>query len=155
MTGAALFLVLAMTRAWVRVYTGHAARERAEARRTEIESDVWEMGQDPDLGSPARRARVAAVRLINGVPDDIAWAFDHLDTGQQMLVRRVLAVAAATLMVLSLWAVPSAFVNGRREVVQCAATAPRPESATDFRLEIIRCAGAFFRSPAAQPVTSR
>ena len=50
------------------------------------------------------------------------------------------------MVVLSLWALPSLFVNGRREVASCAATAPLLQTDADLRLEIMRCAGAFFVS---------
>ena len=77
-------VVIALTRGWIGVYTRHTPQQLAEARRAEIESDIW--------------------------------------------------------------AVPSWFFDGRREVANCAAAAPPPQTNTDFRLEVMRCAGAFFSS---------
>jgi hypothetical protein len=146
MSARLLACVIVLTRAWVLMHTCHAPRVDAEARSAEIESDVWEMLHDPDLGSPARRIRIAASRLCLGIPEDLAWACEHLPPREQLLLRRVLAVTAATVMVLTLLAAPTWLFNGRREVVACAATAPSPSTTADLRYEVIRCAGAFFLS---------
>lgn len=139
-------VVIALTRGWLGVYTRHTPQHLAEARRAEIESDIWEMQHDEDLRLGLRRDWIATARLINGIPDDIAWHFENAAPDQQMIARRSFAVTAAALVVLSLWAVPSWFFDGRREVANCAAAAPPPQTNTDLRLEVMRCAGAFFSS---------
>jgi hypothetical protein len=145
-TNPILSVVIGLTRSWLRRYTRHVPQPLAEARRLEIESDIWDMQHDDDLRSNWRRSWIAAVRLFNGMPDDIAWQFEHAPPDQQMLVRRLFAVTAAALMVLSLWAVPSWFFDGRREVAHCAATIAAPHTDSDLRLDVMRCAGAFFSS---------
>jgi hypothetical protein len=147
MTARTAAAVLALTRAWLRVYTCGAQPRLARARRTEIESDLWEMQHDADLGPPLRYACIALTRLITGIPDDIAWRFDCAAEDEQMIVRRVFAFTAATLLVVSLWMVPSLFLNGQKEIAACAAAAPQPQTNADLRLQVMRCAGAFF-SPA-------
>jgi hypothetical protein len=144
MTGRALAAVIALTRGWLRVYTARTAPEIAAARRAEIESDLWEMQHDAEVTGAL--VGMALGRLIDGMADDLAWRFENLALDTQMLLRRTVAVTAATLMVLSLWMVPSLFLNGRREVASCAATAPQPQTDADLRLEVMRCAGAFFSS---------
>ena len=125
-------IVMAMTRRWLRIYTSHAAPHVAEARRAAIESDIWEMQHDAEIGRDLRCAWIALGRLVNSIPDDLTWRFENAASEQQVVVRRVLAVSAATVVVLSLWALPSLFVNGRREVANCAATAPQLQTDADF-----------------------
>ncbi|HUE90277.1 MAG TPA: hypothetical protein VMO26_29695 [Vicinamibacterales bacterium] len=146
MTRHVLAIVIALTRGWLRVYTWHAPRHLAEARSAEIESDIWEMQHDAGLGPDWRRGWMATARLIEGMPDDIAWRFENLAPEQETIVRRLFALTAATVVVLSLWAVPSWLINGRREVAHCAAAAPHPQTTADLRLDVMRCAGAFFSS---------
>jgi hypothetical protein len=136
--------VFAATRAWLRVYTSHTADDVGVARRAEIESDLWEMEHDTDFESGARLAWLATRRLVTSIPDDVVWRFENLALDQQLIVRRLVAVSAATLMVLSLWAMPSLFLNGRREIANCAATVPDLQTDTDLRLELMRCVGVFF-----------
>jgi hypothetical protein len=137
-------VVIALTRGWLAVYTSHAPRPLAESRRAEIESDLWEMAHDAELAPGLQRGWIALTRLLAGIPDDLAWRLDNAAVGEQLFVRRVCAFTAATLLVLSLWTVPSWFFSGRQEVATCAATAPHPQTNADFRLEVMRCAGAFF-----------
>lgn len=140
-------VVMALTRGWLGVYTCHMPPHLADARRAEIESDIWEMQHDPDLASGLSSGWIAMARLIAGMPDDLAWRLDNAAIEEQLIVRRVLSLAAATVLVLSLWTVPSFFVKGDRDVAACAAAASRPQTTTDRLDEVIRCAGAFFASP--------
>jgi hypothetical protein len=140
-------VVLALTRAWLRVYTSRLPRHLADARRAEIESDIWEMQHDSDLASGRLNAALAIRRVIDGMPDDIAWRFDNAAIDEQLIVRRVFALSAASVLVLSLWTVPTLFVKGDRDVAACAAAAPRPQTRADFLDEVVRCAGAFFATP--------
>jgi hypothetical protein len=139
-------VVIALTRGWLAVYTAHTPRHLAESRRAEIESDIWEMEHDADLTPGLRRNWIVATRLLAGMPDDLAWRLDNAEVGEQLFVRRVCALTAATLLVLSLWTVPSLFVDGQQQLATCAATARPPQTNADFRLEVMRCAGAFFSS---------
>jgi hypothetical protein len=135
--------VVALTHWWVHAYTDYAPPDLAYARRSEVESDLWEMQNDADLAG-FQLARMAIWRLISGVPDDVAWCFEVLSFEEQLMIRRLVALTVASVMVLSLWALPSFFVNGRKEVAKCAATTPQIQTDADLRFELMRCAGAFF-----------
>jgi hypothetical protein len=144
MSARLLEAVIALTRAWLRVYTRRVPADVAAVRSAEIESDTWEMQHDPHMAAGLRRVWIAAERLLRGIPDDLAWHLENAALEEQLVVRRVFALTAATALVLSLWAVPSWFVKGRREVDSCAATATGLNSTAAMRHEVMRCAGAFF-----------
>jgi hypothetical protein len=140
-------VALALARCWVRLYTSHMPPLPAEMRRAEIESDLWEMAHDPD-GRPARASGLPAMlRLLRGIPDDLAWRFENAALEEQLILRRLLALTAVTAIMVSLLTASSLFLKGRRDVGVCAAEAPAPDSTAAFRLEVIRCAGAFFAGP--------
>lgn len=143
-------LVIALTRGWLRAYTCQMPRHLAESRRAEIESDLWEMQHDRDLTRGRASGSIALARLIKGIPCDIAWRFDNAAFEQQLIVRRMFALAAATLLVLSLWSVPPMFLHGDRDMAACAATAPMPHVRADLLHEVVRCTGVLFSSPRAR-----
>jgi hypothetical protein len=60
------------------------------------------------------------------------------------VARRSMALAAASVIVVSLWSVPTLLLKGRRELVACAENADTPTSTAELRHEVLRCAGAFF-----------
>lgn len=70
--------VMAMVRAWTRTYTWNLEPAVRDARRAEIESDLWEQTRSTDV-----RLRIALEilgRLLLGIPDDIRWRFEHART---------------------------------------------------------------------------
>lgn len=142
-------IVMALTRGWLRVYTCGMPPDRADARRAEIESDLWEMQHDPDLARGRLSGSMAMARLIDGIPYDIAWRLDNAAFEEQFIVRRVFALTAAAILVLSLWTAPSLLLEGDRDAV-CAET-PRPQTRADLLHEVVRCAGALFSSPLSSP----
>jgi hypothetical protein len=78
-----LRLAAALTRAWVRLYTRGLDHDRREARRAELESDVWEHVHDADEAGrpPAAAALEIARRLVGGVPADLTWRLEHRRRG--------------------------------------------------------------------------
>ena len=52
-------LAITVTRWWTRVYTLGLPADLREARRAEIESDLWESLHDPDAPSPQILPRLA------------------------------------------------------------------------------------------------
>ena len=144
MSARLLGVVIAVTHAWLRLYTRRVPADVAAARCAEIESDTWEMQHDPHMAPGLRRVWIAAERLLRGIPDDLAWHLENAAIEEQLVVRRVFALTAATVLVLSLLAVPSFFLKGRREVDSCAAQTAELNSTAALRHEVIRCAGAFF-----------
>jgi hypothetical protein len=144
MSDTLLTIALAATRRWLDLYTRGLPGRVAEERRAEVESDVWEMLHDAEFTQRADLAREAVSRLIRGVPSDIGWRMDNADGREQFWTRRCIALAAATIVALSVWAVPSLLLKGRREVVSCADAASTPTTTAALRHDVIRCAGAFF-----------
>jgi hypothetical protein len=69
-------LAMSAVRAWTRFYTCGLPPELRDARRDEIESDLWESFQDAH-GDAALAWQIWA-RLLGGVADDLAWRFDHV-----------------------------------------------------------------------------
>ena len=73
-------IVPSLVRNWARVYTFGLNSEIREARRAEIESDLWEHAHDSELGRDARSpfcALHALIRLLAGVPDDLLWRIEQ------------------------------------------------------------------------------
>ena len=134
----------ALTRAWVRLYTWRMARPAAQARRAEIESDMWEMQRDAASGGGSASPTIALLRLLTGMPADFAWRFEQAPVEEQLLLRRFVALGAAGAVVVAIWTIPARLAVGRRQVETCAATVAPPQTTADLRHEIIRCAGTFF-----------
>jgi hypothetical protein len=97
----------ALVRAWTRAYTWRLEPAVRDRRRAEIESELWELEQDPDRGNhPA--AHVLA-RLVIGIPDDLSWRAESAAARQTPLRARlrIAAWTVATLVVLAaLWILP-------------------------------------------------
>jgi hypothetical protein len=67
-----------LARAWVRVYTGGMPLDLGEARRAEVDGDLWECQQE-SRRQPETSAHVAVeilLRTFMGIPDDIGWRVD-------------------------------------------------------------------------------
>jgi hypothetical protein len=152
MSAAMLSLAASLVRAWTRVYTWQLPADLAAARRAEIASDLWEQLHDGSAGGPPARALQMIARLLAGIPDDVLWRVGEVEIFDSVAGRRMVAVAAAVVIVVSLVAMPALLAGspptGRARVEGCVIALPVPETTTDLRLTIITCAGAFF-SPAA------
>ncbi len=79
MTPFSLRFVIGLVRAWTRVYTCGMGQTRRDARRAEVESDLWEHAHADDC--PPRPLEILG-RLLLGVPDDLRWV---LEQGGDML----------------------------------------------------------------------
>ena len=107
-----------VARWWTRVYTAGLPDHLRDARRAEMESDLWESLAD---GAPSRHI---LARLALGVPDDLTWSLTFMDTSTRATATwsiGTLLVFALSWMWLSLapqslaiqtsrWAFPSASV---------------------------------------------
>jgi hypothetical protein len=140
----AVDLAAGALRLWCRLYTWRLASDVAAERRAELECDLWEMRHDRGDAGEARIAGLVLLRLFDGIADDVLWRMDQGAFEEQLLVRRIVAVAAASAVVIGLWSIPTLFAGGIRNVADCAARAPARESRSDMRLELMRCTGAFF-----------
>ncbi len=104
-------LALGSVRAWTRLYTWRLKPELRQARREQVESDLWESQRDPDaIGTGALHI---LVRLLAGVPDDLGWRLEQENTMAghvklRMAIMALVAVLAAVLVAISstLWQPP-------------------------------------------------
>jgi hypothetical protein len=95
-----LRLAEAAVLAWTRAYTWGLPASVRDARRREIESDLWETAND--RGSAASLgATDVLVRLLFGMPDDVGWRLEQ--AGRPRTWRRAVGIAAAGAGVLALW----------------------------------------------------
>ena len=91
---------IAVVRAWTTVYTlGLPAADR-ERRRDEIDSDLWESLVDPARKDTNHAFQIMA-RLIAGIPDDVLWRADHVQTAGRRIWR--VALTAIAIAMLGLW----------------------------------------------------
>ena len=78
-----------LVRSWTWLYTCGLPTAVRDARRAEIESDLWEFFHDPDRIESVSSAVCLLVRLLRGVPDDLAWCAEHAAAGHRTLAVRV------------------------------------------------------------------
>ncbi len=87
-------------RAWARAYTSGLPPQTMEARRAEIESDLWESLADAPSES------VAAIeilgRLLRGMADDLLWRTER-SGGTSRAVRIAIALSATTALLAVGW----------------------------------------------------
>ena len=141
---------IALVRLWTRLYTWRMSPALREARREEIESDLWECQHDPaDSGSGPAVQMVA--RLVMGMPSDLCWRIEQR-VERPSFGPRITLAAAAGLVIGALWILPawSSWIDptARTRINDCAdavtTTATRPLTRADYRMQVITCAGAFF-----------
>jgi hypothetical protein len=108
-----------LARWWTRLYTARLPAELREARRAEVESDLWESVAD---GAPSRHI---LARVALGMADDITWSLTFMDTTTRTTAGWSLGSLAvfgaawlwlaqaphSALMRESTWAFPVALVN--------------------------------------------
>ena len=95
-------VAIAAVRAWTTVYTSGLPSAQRDARREEIDSDLWESVDDATSDRRALALQIVA-RLIIGIPDDLGWRSEHAAGATAWRWRIALTVAAAA--VLALWLV--------------------------------------------------
>ncbi len=64
-------------RLWTRVYTQGLSPPGRDARRAQMESDLWESAHDADPDSRARLPLQIVARLLIGVPDVLGWRIEQ------------------------------------------------------------------------------
>jgi hypothetical protein len=108
-----------LVRGWTRLYTWQMTAEEGEARRAEIESDLWEARHDPGSGRTFTLALEMLIRLIAGMPADLSWRIDHIGF-RGVRVQRTIALTATIAIALAVW-----WLSAAR---QMAALPPLPAS---------------------------
>jgi hypothetical protein len=107
MTSSLVTTAVGLTRLWTRLYTCGLPLDERQARRDEIDSDLWESQHDL-TNSGSRGHSVAAhivVRLALGVPHDVVWRFEqftvHTPVWWMKAAATVIVVAAVATFVAS------------------------------------------------------
>jgi hypothetical protein len=88
-------MAIALTRWWTRAYTLGLPADLREARRAEIESDLWESLHDPDSPRPQ-----ILPRLAGGVLDDMSWRVTLLPDETRAVG---LSITSGCLLLLAMW----------------------------------------------------
>jgi len=99
-----LAAALAIVRGWTRVYTARMDPPLRDARRAEIESDLWELHEDARRrGAPPTMIAVhMLLRLALGAADDLAWRAEHIRLTPR-IVQDALWAGAIASVVLVWW----------------------------------------------------
>lgn len=92
-------LVVACVRCWTRLYTWRLPPAVRDARREEIESDLWESSHDPGI-TEAELAIQTVTRLTLGVADDVAWRFAQVTVPKHVTLRALTATAVLCMLLL-------------------------------------------------------
>jgi hypothetical protein len=79
-----------VVRRWVRIYTLGLPEVLRDARRAEIESDLWSQREEADLVARSGESLATEIlfRLALGIPDDIAWRISHARAAGKPKVER-------------------------------------------------------------------
>jgi TonB family protein len=93
-------LVCGCVRQWTRIYTFRLPAALRDARREQIESDLWESAHDRTTTEQALVLQLAT-RLVLGVPHDLAWRLEQLRVGKAALLRAAFAGCAAVALLIS------------------------------------------------------
>jgi hypothetical protein len=102
MSDLALRGAIGAVRAWTKLYTSGLASGQRDARREQIDSDLWESVNDTTSDRRMLPLQIVA-RLVMGIPDDLGWRSEHAAGAPARRWRIALTVAAAA--VFALWMV--------------------------------------------------
>ena len=118
----------------------------AEQRRAEIESDLFELQHDPHGARGLAPAVQVLGRLFAGIGDDVSWRLERTTLQDNVLIRRAVTLAAATVALSMLWGSSGT----TRRVASCPSAPRKP------RVEqVLECVGAFFEAPPRAPAATR
>ncbi len=98
-----LAAALAVVRGWTRAYTAGLPPTLRDARRAEIESDLWEFHEATRRSgyTPSMIAVHMLARLVLGVVQDIAWRAEQVSFPHRIVQDALWA--AAVLSIASIW----------------------------------------------------
>lgn len=103
-----LRLALAIVRFWTALYTNGMPDALRQARRAEIESDLWESQHDRRLQSDASVASQMLLRVVRGVPNDVLWRVELMDLRSRRRRTGMWVTATAiALLAIALWIGPA------------------------------------------------
>jgi len=87
----------ACVRCWTRVYTWRLPDAVRDRRREEIESDLWESSQDPQMAD-RQFVMQTMMRLAVGMADDLAWRRAQVTAARRAVVGIMTAGAAGCVL---------------------------------------------------------
>jgi hypothetical protein len=95
----ALAFALALVRAWTRLYTARMEPMMRDARRAEIESDLWELHEDARRhgSTPAMIGAHMVARLTLGMAHDLFWRAEHTRVRYRIFQDALWATAVASI----------------------------------------------------------
>jgi hypothetical protein len=142
----AMTVAVTAVRTWTRAYTWGTPSVSAEQRRGEIESDLWELQQDPNGARGLAPAVQVLGRLFAGIADDLCWRLDRTTLQDHVFIRRAVTLAAVTVALSMLWG-----SQGTAPHLAGCPSAPRKPRVD----QVLECVSAFFeaahRPPPATP----
>jgi hypothetical protein len=95
-------LAATAVRRWTRAYTWRLPPPLRNARRAEIESDLWEFEHDPERTAESAATLHILARLALGIPADLSWRAANRPAG--CTTARVVALTTAVgLIVAGFW----------------------------------------------------
>lgn len=136
-----------LVRAWVWFYTRGLPARVAEARRAEIDSDVWEQLRDASRAGRPVPSFALLGRFVRGVPDDLAWRLEREPLSGSPVQRVVLPVV----VVLSYGWLAFVWMNGwlSEQLVWWFLLLPVLVTAPILALYVRRCSGRLARAALA------
>ena len=99
-----LRLANATVRTWARVYTWRLAAHIRDARREDIESDLWESEHDPAVDNRYSLPLRVFARMVLGVPDDLGGRNEQ-EQAMDKLLRVGIVLTGGIAGALALWLV--------------------------------------------------
>jgi hypothetical protein len=101
MTDVILRVVIAAVRAWTRIYTWRMEPSLRDARRAEIDSDLWECQSDDR--TPRLLVVQIAGRLVAGVFHDLQWRIEQVGDRRRAARRSMLVTLGAGGLAAGAW----------------------------------------------------
>jgi TonB family protein len=92
---------MAAVRLWTRVYTSGLPPAAADARRAEVESDLWESAHDSDPHIRSHFCLQIAARMLIGIPDDLGWRLEQ-EEAMTASFRQKVGLAACAVGIIGL-----------------------------------------------------
>ena len=102
----AVTIATRIVRAWTWLYTAGMDPRLRDARRAEIDSDLWELDADACRRHEDDAAIVIHIfnRLLVGIPDDLSWRAEEAAADAQSLRRPIwLAATAGFVAIVAVW----------------------------------------------------
>jgi TonB family protein len=94
-------VLIACVRHWTRIYTWRLPPAIRDARREEIESDLWESAHDMEMTQRALVIQMV-MRLGRGIPDDLAWRSTQVTVPRSATLRLTAAGVVSLLLVVAI-----------------------------------------------------